>query len=236
MNTLMKTTFRRFAGQVGYIVKNYHAESGLTKFRSNVKPLWHEDSITCNLVQKTIIPLNYVNQKPSIIDKPKFNIVEKIDTLLPEKIDITPVKEIEEPTSVNIVEKKAHKMLRIRHKKMKKHQRRKLRKRMHYVWAKIRRKRETKKETAFRNEIIGKLREAKRFDAEAYVASRLELYRREILPNRIPGGVIMPEFVVREVLQKRRDWKQRMIDWRERQKKMIKERGSLAVSPDDRFN
>ena len=150
MNVLMKTVFRRFAGknhtnflytdfhsiydfiysssfvfqclgQARCSAKHYHVESGITKFRCNVKPGLYEDLNISNLVQKTIIPLNNVNYKPCIIDKPRFNIVEKIDATLPEKIDITPSKEIEDPTSVNIIEKKAHRMLRIRRKKMKKH-------------------------------------------------------------------------------------------------------------------
>lgn len=201
-----------------------------------MQPLLGKEANIAALIQNTIIPMNIIERKPSILDKPCLNIIEKIDTSLPQKIDITPTKEIEEPISINITEKKAHRMLRIRRKKMKKHRRRKLRKRMHYVWAKIRRKREAIKETNFRNEIIGKLKEAKRFSAEAFVADKLNLYRREILPVRIPGGVRMPEFVIREVLEKKRKRFELRMEMKERRRKLMEERGgTLAVSPDDRF-
>lgn len=208
----------------------------MEKFRYDVDPFLKKKVNFSELVHKTIIPMNIVERKSSILDKPCFNIVEKIDVTLPLQVDITPCKEIEEPNSSNIVEKKAHRMLRIRRKKMKKHQRRKLRKRMKFVFAKIRRKREAKKEAIFRNEIISKLKEAKKFDAEEYVASKLNLYRLEILPNRIPGGVRMPEWVVREVREKKRVKYQKTLDAKERRKKLIAERGSIEVSPDHRFD
>jgi len=51
----------------------------------------------------------------------------------------------------------AARLIVIRRKKMKKHKLRKLRKRMKYVWAKVRQKREMRKEKAFQAELMGQV-------------------------------------------------------------------------------
>lgn len=51
----------------------------------------------------------------------------------------------------------AARLIVIRRKKMKKHKLKKLRKRMKYVWAKVRQKREMRKEKAFQAELMGQV-------------------------------------------------------------------------------
>lgn len=51
----------------------------------------------------------------------------------------------------------AARLIVIRRKKMKKHKLRKLRKRMKYIWAKVRQKREIRKEKAFQAELLAQV-------------------------------------------------------------------------------
>jgi len=57
----------------------------------------------------------------------------------------------------DINEIQAARLIVIRRKKMKKHKLRKLRKRMKYVWAKVRQKREMRKEKAFQAELLAQV-------------------------------------------------------------------------------
>ncbi|XP_011347077.1 uncharacterized protein LOC105284920 isoform X2 [Ooceraea biroi] len=65
-----------------------------------------------------------------------------------------PEKSIDLPPSEKIFEKLAVRMLVIRHKKMKKHKRKKLAKKMKFVWAKLKLKRDQRKEKIFQNQLI----------------------------------------------------------------------------------
>jgi len=56
--------------------------------------------------------------------------------------------------AVDVDEIQAARLIVIRRKKMKKHKLKKLRKRMKYVWAKVRQKRELRKEKAFQAELL----------------------------------------------------------------------------------
>lgn len=62
-----------------------------------------------------------------------------------------------DPSVDNNDEIQAARLIVIRRKKMKKHKLRKLRKRMKYVWAKVRQKREMRKEKAFQAELIAQV-------------------------------------------------------------------------------
>lgn len=62
-----------------------------------------------------------------------------------------------DPLVNNDNEIQAARLIVIRRKKMKKHKLRKLRKRMKFVWAKVRQKREMRKEKAFQAELMGQV-------------------------------------------------------------------------------
>ncbi|KAK9722449.1 Mitochondrial mRNA-processing protein COX24, C-terminal [Popillia japonica] len=111
-----------------------------------------------------------------------------------EKVD----KIIEEPVDNSIDNTiQAAKLIVIRRKKMKKHKLRKLRKRMKFEWAKLRQRRELRKEKLFQAELIQKCKTAEEFSAEDYVDKRIAEYNRIIIPKRWKGRR-MPEFMIRE--------------------------------------
>ncbi|XP_011701859.1 PREDICTED: uncharacterized protein LOC105458333 [Wasmannia auropunctata] len=114
-----------------------------------------------------------------------------------------PEKSIDLPTNGGIMEKKAVNMIRIRRKKMKKHQRRKLRKKMKFIWAKLRLKRKQKKEKLFQADLIAKIKEAEAFDAKAYVNERLTILNKERLPRTFRGEILPPEMIKQFLDEKR---------------------------------
>ncbi|XP_065156057.1 uncharacterized protein [Atheta coriaria] len=105
---------------------------------------------------------------------------------------------IDAPTTIeNTIEKQAARLIVIRRKKMKKHKLKKLRKRMKYEWAKVRQRRELKKEKAFQAGLIAQCHEAEAFDAGKYVQDRLDKLHEIIIPKRWKGRRL-PEFLIRE--------------------------------------
>ncbi|XP_017781756.1 PREDICTED: uncharacterized protein LOC108566407 [Nicrophorus vespilloides] len=102
-----------------------------------------------------------------------------------------------EAPSLNIQEKLAARLIVIRRKKMKKHKLKKLRKRMKYEYAKIRQRRELKKEKAFQAVLIQQCKEAELFNAKKYVDEKLEKLHEIVIP-RYWKGKRMPEFLVRQ--------------------------------------
>lgn len=112
-------------------------------------------------------------------------------------------KSVDLPTNGRIVDKRAINMLRIRHKKIKKHKRKKLRKKMKFVWAKIRLKRNQKKEKLFQAELIAKIKEAETFDAKEYVNEKLKILNKERLP-RTYRGEILPLEMIKQFLEEKR--------------------------------
>ena len=106
------------------------------------------------------------------------------------------------PTTENILEKLAVRLIVIRRKKMKKHKRRKLRKRMKFVWAKIRANRNVTKEKVFQAELIAKIKEAHMFNPKKYVEERLAILDKEILPKTFRGE-ILPEDMIRKFIKEK---------------------------------
>lgn len=74
---------------------------------------------------------------------------------------------------------------------------------MKFHWAKIKQRREMKKERAFHAELLGKIKKAEKFNAEAFVASRFELLDTVRLPSTY-RGVPLPESQIREFLERDR--------------------------------
>ncbi|XP_059489291.1 uncharacterized protein LOC132204673 [Neocloeon triangulifer] len=105
-----------------------------------------------------------------------------IDLLVP--VRQTPVAPKIAPLDLPVVPKtspgedrdeiQAARLIVIRRHKMKKHKRKKLRKRMKFEWAKLRMRREAKKEKDFQQGLISQVEEAHSFNAEAYVQEKLK--------------------------------------------------------------
>ncbi|XP_071439548.1 uncharacterized protein [Hetaerina americana] len=83
------------------------------------------------------------------------------------------LKEILAPEHTKYI-KYAARLIVIRRRKMKKHKLRKLRKRMKFEWAKIRQRREMKKEKAFQAELLAEIRLAEKFNAEEWALDVLK--------------------------------------------------------------
>uniref|UniRef100_A0A182MWR5 Ribosomal protein mS38 C-terminal domain-containing protein n=1 Tax=Anopheles culicifacies TaxID=139723 RepID=A0A182MWR5_9DIPT len=95
--------------------------------------------------------------------------------------------------------KQAARLIVIRRRKMRKHKLKKLRKRMKFEWLKLRQRRELKKEKLFQAELIGQIKEAEKFSAEAYVASKLRQATEVPLP-RFWKGKRLPQFLIKQKL------------------------------------
>ncbi|XP_029175965.1 uncharacterized protein LOC114944284 [Nylanderia fulva] len=115
---------------------------------------------------------------------------------LPIQYDVpTLEKSIDLPTSGQIFEKQAVRLIVIRRKKMKKHKRRKLRKKMKFVWAKLRHKRNVKREKLFQAGLIDKIKQAQAFDAKEYVKERLNILNKEKIPRTYRGEIIPTQMI-----------------------------------------
>jgi len=98
------------------------------------------------------------------------------------------------------VKKEAARLIVIRRKKMNKHKLRKLRKRMKYVYAKVKLRREIRNEKLFLNTQMALIREAQKFDAKAYVSDILRRAKAEPLPTRWEGKYY-PEPMIKEKME-----------------------------------
>ena len=95
---------------------------------------------------------------------------------------------IEDPVAnEQVIEKKAHRRLRIRKKKMKVHRRKRRWKKYWVLWRKKYAMREKKREIEFRQKMIAKVNEAKKFDPEKYVDEYLEDMKYELIPKTYKG-------------------------------------------------
>lgn len=115
--------------------------------------------------------------------------------------DRLPVKErVEEPLNGDVVVKKeAIRMIVVRRRKMKRHKLKKLRRKMKFEWAKVRQRREMRKEKAFQAVLIAQIKEAERFDAEKYVAEKLRKANEVPLPRHWKGRRL-PAFIIKQKL------------------------------------
>jgi len=115
---------------------------------------------------------------------------------------------IEAPLLPNQEKKQAARLIVIRRIKMNKHKLKKLRKKMKYVWAKARLRRETWREKTFLNEKMAQIKAAWKFDAKSHVAQLI----RNVRENRGPEPWIrqgMPEAFIKEQIKIREEQKKR---------------------------
>ncbi|XP_075979749.1 uncharacterized protein LOC142978974 [Anticarsia gemmatalis] len=94
---------------------------------------------------------------------------------------------------------RAERLIVIRRKKMKKHQRRKLWKRMRHRWARIKQHRRQAKEKRFQNSLLAMVKQANEFQAEQYVAEKLQKANHTPLPTRWKHKRL-PEFIIRQLM------------------------------------
>jgi len=114
----------------------------------------------------------------------------------------------EDPTnSVNQIEKQAARLIVIRRRKMNVHKLKKLRKKMKYIWAKVKLRREIRVEKAFLNSKMAQIREAQKFDAKAYVADIIRKATEVPFPKKWRGQPL-PEHLIRENMEKEAKQKQ----------------------------
>ncbi|XP_014471906.1 PREDICTED: uncharacterized protein LOC106742997 [Dinoponera quadriceps] len=149
---------------------------------------------------------------PSIIEMPVARIppLREPTKSLPLEYDSPlPQTSVDLPTIGGNFEKQAVRMIVIRRKKMKKHKRRKLRKKMKFVWARMRQRRNVEKIKRFNNEMIAKIKMAQAFDAKKYVQGRLDILNKERIPRTFRG-----EILPLEMIKKLRDEKQAKKDAR----------------------
>lgn len=155
---------------------------------------------------KTSIPLNIDPPKVNIINLPivpiKNEIIDRpFNNINLQYEDLPSTKQIEDPTPSPVLEKRAARLIVIRRRKMKKHQLKKLRIRMKFEWAKRRQKRELKKEKEFQAELLGKIKEAEKFDVRAYCKEKIQKADAVLLPKRWRGKRL-PAFVIKDLIQK----------------------------------
>ncbi|XP_044736534.1 uncharacterized protein LOC123298558 [Chrysoperla carnea] len=162
----------------------------------NVSPI----IITSNLINKNawIWKEESIKETPSyitntIIDLPKYW------TPLPTSTQIIIPKIIETPPSIKINKIEAARLIVIRRRKMKKHKLRKLRKRMKFEWAKVRQRRELRKEKEFQAKLIAQIKEGEKFSAEQFVSERIRAATEKPLP-RFWKGKRLPAFIIRQKL------------------------------------
>ncbi|XP_055945345.1 uncharacterized protein LOC129976032 [Argiope bruennichi] len=133
------------------------------------------DLFTNNLHKKFYMPTNTIN---------KINVYQDTNSIPISIIENFNKVEISDPPpSKQIIKKEAVRMILIRRRKMRKHKLRKLRKRMKFVFAKIKLKRELRKEQEFRKELLSQVEAADKFDAKAYVDQVLHTLRYHPKPE-----------------------------------------------------
>ncbi|XP_044754879.1 uncharacterized protein LOC123313865 [Coccinella septempunctata] len=134
--------------------------------------------------QLSKIENNWIYQRNEDIRTP-FNYGHKIE--IPRNFILPLVEDpsenklvIEPPSEKNDNSIEAARLIVIRRQKMKNHKLKKLRKKLKFVRAKIRQKRELKREKEFQETLIQQCKTAEAFSAEEYVESRIKKYQEAL--------------------------------------------------------
>lgn len=153
----------------------------------DIKSPWHNNTIINPKIEHPIIT--------AIIETPvQPNQQEIIDQ------SHSKIQDFELPPIENGIDEdgiQAAVLIGIRRRKMRRHKLRKLRKRMKFEWAKVRQRRELRKEKAFQAVLIAQIKDAEKFSAEQYVTDKLK-QANEIPIPKYWKGKRLPEFIVRE--------------------------------------
>ncbi|KAK9505566.1 hypothetical protein O3M35_009586 [Rhynocoris fuscipes] len=170
---------------------------------------------------------NFKPVKPLILDNPSIkNTFIKEIPFIPNLsyTENTIFNKIIEEEPTQIIEKQAARLIVIRRRKMKRHKLKKLRRKMKFEWAKVRQRRELKKEKLFQAELMGKIKETERFDPALYAAEKIKKANEVLLP-KLWRGKRLPEFIIKELIIESANKKAKRLERIERRKKI-----SLKVS------
>lgn len=138
-------------------------------------------------------PFNY----NKIIESPRSTWITEINDILQrERVGeiIAPPVDKSKPDKME-----AARLIVIRRRKMKKHKLKKLRRKMKFEWAKVRQRREMRKEKAFQAKLMSQVKEAEAFSAEQYVTDVLRQANEVPLP-RYWKGRRLPAFIIKQKL------------------------------------
>lgn len=172
----------------GTIMRHMHTHNGFTNGNASI-PIY-----AVVRPQLNRLPIGDVLQKPLQIGDPsKSKWLDEIGDILNE------THEIKTPTHNKTDKMEAARMIVIRRRKMKKHKLKKLRRKMKFEWAKVRQRREMRKEKAFQATLIAQIKEAEAFNAAQYVASKIQQANETPLP-RYWKGRRLPAFIIKEKL------------------------------------
>lgn len=141
------------------------------------------------------LPFHYNNNK--IIESPRSTWIKEINDILQrERVGeiIAPPADKSKPDKME-----AARLIVIRRRKMKKHKLKKLRRKMKFEWAKVRQRREMRKEKAFQAKLVSQVKEAEAFSAEQYVSDVLRQANEVPLP-RYWKGRRLPAFIIKQKL------------------------------------
>ncbi|XP_062712061.1 uncharacterized protein LOC115268075 [Aedes albopictus] len=155
----------------------------------------HPHGINPFLPRKEIIDIPLISR---IIENPNQSRISEIGDRSPTGVPAVDLP----PTSSGKVDDngiQAARLIVIRRRKMRKHKLKKLRKKMKYEWAKVRQRRELRKEKAFQAGLISQIKEAERFSAEMYVAEKLRQANDTPIP-RFWKGKRLPQFIIKQKL------------------------------------
>uniref|UniRef100_A0A0K8UBK1 Pyruvate dehydrogenase E1 component subunit beta n=1 Tax=Bactrocera latifrons TaxID=174628 RepID=A0A0K8UBK1_BACLA len=130
-----------------------------------------------------------------IIESPRQRWLNDINNIIDEP---TTMHEIQAP-AINNSKMEAARLIVIRRRKMKKHKLKKLRRKMKFEWAKVRQRREMRKEKAFQAKLIAQVKAGEAFNAEQYVEEQLRKANENPLP-RYWKGRRLPAFIIKEKL------------------------------------
>ncbi|XP_032596078.1 uncharacterized protein LOC6567379 isoform X2 [Drosophila grimshawi] len=156
----------------------------------------HNNLLLRPLIQRQPIgDLQQLHQK--IIESPRSSWLTEInDTLRRDRIGeiIAPPLDRSKPDKME-----AARLIVIRRRKMKKHKLKKLRRKMKFEWAKVRQRREMRKEKAFQGQLMAQIKQAESFSAEQHVAEILRQANEVPLP-RYWKGRRLPAFIIKQKL------------------------------------
>ncbi|XP_020812021.1 uncharacterized protein LOC110187001 isoform X2 [Drosophila serrata] len=134
-----------------------------------------------------------------IIESPRSTWITEINDILNrDRVGggevISPPKDKSKPDKMQ-----AERLIVIRRRKMKKHKLKKLRRKMKFEWAKVRQRREMRKEKAFQAKLMAQIKQAEAFSAEQHVAEILRQANETPLP-RFWKGRRLPAFIIKQKL------------------------------------
>ncbi|XP_013118462.2 uncharacterized protein LOC106095711 isoform X2 [Stomoxys calcitrans] len=171
--------------------RHMHTRTGFNSSNPSTIPIY----AVVQQTQLNRLPLGDLMPKlPQIGDPSKSKWLEEIGDLTNQ------TNEIQAPTDSSKTDKmEAARMIVIRRRKMKKHKLKKLRRKMKFEWAKVRQRREMRKEKAFQAKLIAQIKDAEAFNAAKYVADKIQQAKETPLPRHWKGRRL-PAFIIKEKL------------------------------------